>query len=304
MNRSATPRPHPRGPALPAVACALLVCAIAVAGEPLRVIIPGLEAKPGMEAKTDVRQDYFVELLRLALEKSADSDGPFVLQTCNLEMQFQDRGLRLLQRGEVINLAWTMTSIEREQQLLPIRIPLLKGLLGYRIFIIREADQDKFAAVRSLDDLKRFTAGQGLRWPDTEILRANGLDVLVGSSYDGLFAMLRKHRFDYFPRGITEAWKELEAHSGQGLAVENTLLLHYPTAIYYFVNKNDTNLAARIERGLRRAIEDGSFESLFQHYNARWIEGTDMKQRRIFELENPLLPAETPLAETGLWFHP
>jgi hypothetical protein len=54
-----------------------------------------------------------------------------------------------------------MTSLEREGILLLVHIPLLKGLLGSRIFIIRKDQQTEFAAIETQGQLKSYTTGQG-----------------------------------------------------------------------------------------------------------------------------------------------
>ncbi len=73
----------------------------------------------------------------------------------------QGRAILSLMQGEHVDVVWTMTSRKREKQLLPIRIPLLKGLQGYRIFIINENDNEKFNKISTLEDLRELVAGQG-----------------------------------------------------------------------------------------------------------------------------------------------
>ncbi|WP_037028241.1 substrate-binding periplasmic protein [Psychromonas aquimarina] len=257
------------------------------------------------QGSLDQRSLYVIDLLRLALEKTANTDGPYRLETINRKM-FQGRAIKQLAAGKSVDVIWTMTSVEREQQLLPIRIPLLKGLLGHRIFIIRAEDKEKFSMISTLDDLKGLTAGQGHDWPDSEILRANGIKVISSPSYKGLFSMLEMKRFDYFPRGINEPWAEVAAHKDKHFIVEETLLIQYPAPQYFFVNKDNTQLALRLERGLRLAITDGSFDRLFYHHpaNREIFESAKIEQRKIFRFKNPLLPAETPLQEKVLWYSP
>ena len=92
-----------------------------------------------------------------------------------------------------------------------VPIPINRGIVGYRIFLIRKASRNDFARITNLADLLEtgFKAGQG-RWTDVDILRDNGIDVVVGNNYEGLFSMLMEKRFDFFPRGINEAFEELE----------------------------------------------------------------------------------------------
>ena len=39
---------------------------------------------------------------------------------------------------------------------LPVRIPIRKGILGYRIFLIRKQVREKFAKITTLDELKQL----------------------------------------------------------------------------------------------------------------------------------------------------
>ena len=211
-----------------------------------------------------------------------------------------------LAKGQSIDVMWTMTSKEREGILLPVRIPLLKGLLGYRIFLIREGDADKFKQVLNLSQLRHFVAGQGHDWPDTQILRASNLPVHTSSNYEGLFSMLKARRFDYFPRGINEIWPELDAHKDQGMVIDKYLMLYYPSPIYFFFNPKNVALARRVEDGLKLAIEDGSFDRIFFSHPAhkKMFEQVAFEARTIITLNNPLLPAETPLENRQLWLQP
>ena len=256
------------------------------------------------EVPDDTRNAYFLAVLQLALEKTADQ-GNIALQPAS-EAMTQSRALQRLSEGDGIDVVWSMTSIEREKQNRPIRIPLLKGLMGYRLLIIRAEDQSWFRRVQTIDQLRELRAGQGHDWPDTEILRANGLAVEATVDYDSLFRMLQLGRFDYLPRAVNEPWEELALRPGRGLAVEEGLMLYYPTAEYFFVHRDNDALAERIELGLRRALADGSFDKLFREHpvNANAFGKANILKRRIIRLDNPLLPPETPFDQPGLWWAP
>jgi len=252
--------------------------------------------------QTDPRNQYFLDLLSMALEKTANIEGPFQLKMVNHKM-YQGRALRSLNNG-ILDIVWTMTSTEREQQALAIYIPLLKGLQGYRIFIIRQQDEKTFSRINTVEDLQHFIAGQGHDWPDSYILKANGLPVVSVAGYDSLFTMLRKNRFDYFPRGVNEAWDEIDKRPNQGLVVEKTLVLQYKAPIYFFVSKNNQALASRIERGLRLAIKSGNFDRLFYNHPSTQaiFKRAQLNKRKVLKLDNPLLPITSPLADKSLWY--
>jgi hypothetical protein len=181
---------------------------------------------------------------------------------------------------------WDGSNKQREEELLPVRISLLRQLNDYRVFLIRAEDIDKFHAIKSLDDLRKLSAGAGVNWPSTDILRANGLPVVTSIAYEYLFPMLEVRRFDYMPRGIYEAWYEQRIHAAKGFVIEDSIFLHYSVPFYFFVNRDDTRLAERIERGLRIAMRDGSFDTLFNSFPAFRRSEAEISagKRRIFEL--------------------
>jgi hypothetical protein len=258
----------------------------------------------GTSVTYDETKEYKYQLLQLILEKTQKTDGPFKIETPKHEIT-QARDIDLLARG-YFDVVLTLTSKEREEELHPIRIPIYKGMYGYRIATINQSDQPKFSALRTLKDFQQLWAGQVEVWPDTQILRANGFKVVGVSGYVELFAMLKKRRFDFFPRGVHEPWKELADVKIPGLVVEKDLVLHYPAPGYIFTRKGNQKLADRLERGFRMAIEDGSFDRFF--YNHPDIKNVltraDLKKRRIFELKNPVLPKDTPLNDKKLWYTP
>ena len=247
--------------------------------------------------EADSRLDYPVRLLELALKKSGiDYD----IRSHPRPMP-QGAALSRLASGAGVNVVWSMTSKDREEQLLPIRVPIDKGLFGYRIAFVREQNKGVISGVKGLADLRAFSAGQGYDWPDTSILQGNGLRVTTSTAYEGLFAMLQAGRFDYFPRSILEIRDETAVAGKQQLVVEDKVLLYYPAAIYFFVNKKDSVLANAIEAGLNKAMADGSFDALFYERFGDVIKRANLRGRVAIALNNPLLPAATPLGRKALW---
>lgn len=246
---------------------------------------------------------YALALLTAALERTP---GRYQLQPTPVPMA-QSRALLAIEHdSKSVQVMWTMTTREREERLLPIRIPIYRGLIGWRVLLQRSADAEQLASVHNLDELKRFSFGQRHDWPDTAILRANGLKVLTSQNYPGLFQMLAAGRFDLFPREVVVAWQEQAraAESGLKLSIDSQLVLHYPTAFYFFTSRNRQDLAADIERGLEAMIADGSFQRLFEQYHGDTLRQANLHKRRIIELHNPDLPPATPFARKELWFQP
>lgn len=267
------------------LAAAMLVAPAVLAQPPLQLVIPAMA--PGSEEHTG----YFPLLLRLAMEKTEREDGPFVISNYAYDLTSPRKSLEL-QRNGVINVMWDGTNPQRERDLLPIRISLLRELNDYRPFLIRREDQALFRNVHTLADLRKLRAGAGFNWPSVDVLRHNGLPVETSVSYGSLFPMLKAKRFDYFPRGGHEAWAEERVHAQEGLMVEPTLFLHYRTPFYFFVNRDNPALADRIERGLKLAMADGSFDRLLNSYPAyrRGLAEIAARKRTVIELELPTPP--------------
>lgn len=274
-------------------ACALAWSMMAGAqAAPMRVAYP--------QPQIELDRGYFVKVLELVMRKSR---AQYQLQSWDVKA-IKGRAVEELAHGSNVDVIWAMTTREREQQLLPVRIPIDMGLAGWRIGVINAQDRARFAAVHTLGQLKQFKIGQGFDWADTAVLKANGLDVVTAATAENLHAMLVAKRFAYFPRSIRQAGGEAALHAAQGEVVEPTLALHYPAAVYFFVNKNNPALAAALESGLRRARRDGSFDKLFRAYNTDLIRRAHLDRRTVLELPNPDLPDETPLRQKDLWYSP
>ncbi|MER2491954.1 substrate-binding periplasmic protein [Catenovulum sediminis] len=247
----------------------------------------------------DKRQNYPIRLLGRALALS----DPSLKLTQFAEQVGQDKALNMLNSGQ-IDVVWTMTNKQREALYLPIRIPIVKGLSGWRLLLIKDEHQRIFDTIGSVNQLSLFKAVQGESWPDTQILRANQLRVISYEGYDQLFEILINGEAQYFPRSVFEIWEEALTYSKQGIAIEKNLVLQYPTALYFFVNSREDVLAKKIEQGLNMMRENGEFDDLFMHTFGPAILKANLLQRTVIRLENPSLPKETPLQDKTLWYQP
>ena len=191
-----------------------------------------------------------------------------------------------------LDIAHFPTSIEREKGAIAIQIPLIDGLLGYRVCLIKENQQYKFSNINNKQDLidQGITIGQHQDWPDSKILRSNGLQVKTSHKYDLLFQQLKKQRFDCFLRGINEINDEYSQHAGARFAIENSLLIHYPYLMYFFVNESRPDLAQRLTLGLTRLQENGTLTRLLDHYYKDRLAKLHLHDRKIIYLDNSILP--------------
>ncbi len=259
------------------------------------------------QSEEDASHHYFSALLQQALDKTAAEYGsaqaqptPFVLE--------QGRAEQALKAGQHIDVYWMGTSLEREQELAAIRIPLLKGLLGYRGLIIRESERLFFSKRVNWLRLNLRSICQGMHWPDSDILESGGFRVIRSARFKSMFAMLENFRCDMFPRGIHEGPAEVSAHSQNSdkLGWFDQYLIYYPFPMYFFTKKDNVVLTDRIAKGLEMMIDDGSFMTFMQQHPvtqhlfplAQWPERVEVK------LLNTQLPADTDITDRRYWVVP
>jgi hypothetical protein len=249
-------------------------------------------------SRGDANANYAISMIKLAL-KHAEKKYSLDIFDATLTGERQKQGLI---EGS-IDVSWTATNNDMEEHTLPVRVPLYKGLLGYRVLLMNAESLSNFRHINSRQDLLSHTFGQGRGWTDTTILKANGLTVIEANKYESLFHMVDGKRFEAFPRGVHEPWLEMKNRPELNLAVDNRVMLVYKMPFYLFVTPTRPDLAKAIEQGLLAAIDDGSFDELFFTNDTvrTVIEKVDLSYRMVFELKNPDLPPKTPLNNTKLW---
>jgi hypothetical protein len=251
---------------------------------------------PG-DNRAKIRSAYQVALLELALSYSKYN---FDVKPNGRDIH-RARNHMLLKDNQFVHILWTATTPELEENFLPIKIPVLRGLLGFRIPLVHADTPDILKFVSTPEDLQQLVAGQLVIWSDTKILRSNDIPVTNGSNFGALFHMLSIKRFDYFPRSIAEVYNDWSMFRALPIAIDKHIAIYYPNVMYFFVNKQNTFLHKEILDGLEKAIQNGSFEKLFHLYHAQNIEKANLRNRRIITLKNPLLPDQLPTHRPELW---
>lgn len=279
--------------------CTCLLGAIvsleAVSAEPIRI--------RGPQGNFDASHGYYQGLIELAYEKIGK---PISIEYS--PYMVQGRALNELRAGRLVDIYWAGTDESREQALGVVKIPLNKGLLGYRVFITHRDNIERFKKVTKLDDLRDFRLCQGAHWPDTDILLSSGLVVSPNPVYENMFRQTNAKRCDAFPRGINEAQSEIEArkNSMPDLQIYKDLIIYYPFPMYFFVQKGNTQLLSDLEKGLEMSISDGSFDRYMESHpstkhlfpNDRW------NKSEIFIIDNPFLSKEINTNDERYWIVP
>jgi len=202
----------------------------------------------------------------------------------------QNRAVKQLSNDIDIDLNWSVTNVDREEQLLAIKLPIYQGLIGWLVLFIRPDDIEKFEAVKTINDLMNFTAVQRFDWADFDILKENLLPVEGNFTFVNHSKAVIDGLVDYFPRSVLEAQREIIAQRNQQLVIEPSLLLKYPSAHYFFVNKNNTELANIIEKGFRALIANGDYQALFNQYFGASLKKLNLDNRTVIHLKNASFP--------------
>ena len=252
----------------------------------------------GPRDNIDPAHHFFISLIKSLLVESLYDDVQLV------------SGLKLSQArifkhidNDIIDIVWSGTNIYREENYTPIRIPIFKGLLGHRFIIIHKDNLAKFEQISKPEQLKKLIACQGIHWPDSNILEANGYIVNRVVHYEAMFKMILKKRCDYFPRAIYEAFSERELlkKTNPELIVYDKIMLQYKLPVYFFVKKNNHALAEIIENNFIKYINNGEFTKSMNISNLL-PKNINWDKVNIFALENLQLPPKTPINNKLLWF--
>jgi len=231
---------------------------------------------------------YVVRLLAEAIQRGRLD---CTLQPLPVQRIIQGRlELELAQPEGRADLMWAMASRQRETQVTAVRVPLDRGLIGWRVLVVRRDELPRWPRTLSLEQLQARRAGQGLHWPDVDILRSNGLRVETGLDASALYAMLRKGRIDYFPRSVLEVTDELTQLAASDLAIVPGLLLRYPAASYVYLGTGTEALASPLADALRALAADGRMRALFDEFFGAQLAALQLPQRRAISLGNPLNP--------------
>lgn len=257
--------------------------------------------------KGETRFNYHVALMNEALTKISDEDTYYVLKGIETDAN-ESLLVRLLELGR-IDLMFRPVSKTMENNFLPIRIPLDKGLLGWRLLLINKKKQTKFNQVKTLNDLQKIKLIQGQGWNDVLVYEFNGVPIFQENQFSKMFNIISKQAdIDAFPRGIQEIFDEHDewSKSYPQLAIEQSVVLHYDFVRYVWLKPNEQGqfLKNKIELGLEMMLEDGSFDEIFNQYFGDIIKKANLENRVKIELENPFMPDTVPYDREELWLNP
>ncbi|MCQ8878572.1 transporter substrate-binding domain-containing protein [Pseudoalteromonas shioyasakiensis] len=190
-----------------------------------------------------------------------------------------------LDKNTSINLAWLSIKPNSAVNLIHTTLPIYKGLHGKRLLMINKDQQQRFASINTLDDLKPLIALQKQSWSDFEVLKRNGLTVNGELSYRSMIKALETKLGDYFPRSVSAIEAEVAKQQHLNLMVEPTIMLHYTNQYFFYSHKANKQLITLLQQGLIKMQQSGEFESLYQHYFGEKEQRLSLSTRKAFQLQ-------------------
>ncbi|WP_144211576.1 hypothetical protein [Shewanella donghaensis] len=239
------------------------------------------------DSERDTRYEYTHNIMELILIHTEDDFGEWEIKTSSVPMT-ASRVLSELVSGQLINVIAEAPKPHWNEKLIAIDVPLRKGIQGFRVFIIKQQNQSLFANITSFEQFKKIPTGSGMFWSTRFAMEQAEMNVVIGSSYNGLFHMLDKERFISFGRGINEAYDEVAAYRKDypDLMVEKNTLLHIPLVTLFYVSPTLPELANRIQIGLQRIKANGLFDDMFYREHCRVLIQSQLDKRLVFTIDN------------------
>ncbi|EWH08856.1 hypothetical protein DS2_15394 [Catenovulum agarivorans DS-2] len=250
---------------------------------------------------SDDRKAYTNRLLTAALNANTAHNHFESVKQVSVSYGYDARAY-LVSKGQA-DVTYFPAEKKIERHLIPIRVPLYKGLMGYRFLLIQAKDQTKFDSISNLQQLKRLLKGTGTRWRMTQVYQYHNFAHVKADTNHSLYKMLNVGRFDYTTRGVIEASETqriIQKRFGN-LAIENNILLYTELPIYFFVGADNPALAKRIESGLHSLIKTGKFDKIFAQFFATVPTDLALETRRVLYVENPFLSAESKHNAQTFW---
>lgn len=240
--------------------------------------VPGIIATP---------ENYTMLVLKEALEATIPDYGPYSLKYADREMTRQ-RTFNEMQIGERVNVADTPVTAGWSEKFIRVPIPVQRGILSYRLFMVTSKNADLLAKVETLEDLKKIRQGSGNQWAITRALKEHKFNIIEATTKESLLNMLGAGRFDIYGRGINEIFGELSAHSKThpNIVLDKHIALYSYLPTYFHVSPNQGRIAERIDIGLRKINAIGLHEKLFLQHHKNFINAAALDKRKIFILRS------------------
>ena len=246
---------------------------------------------------------YHADLLQMVLKKTEEEYGPCKLIVIETNKPLNRIHL-YIDGGQLFDTVDSTVNPSRDQKLLPIRFPIYRGFMGYRVMIIRQGDQARFNGINSLETMRSITIGAGMNWYDRKLVQQQNIPTVTGDDLGALYRMLPVGRFDAILRGVHEVKIDELRVKASGHSLESNVVLAYPLPVNFYVRKSHHLLAERLRSGLEKGIADGSFQTFFYQHPLikETLKRVQLEKRKFLYLCNPTLSRDSPLEKPKYWY--
>lgn len=242
--------------------------------------------------------EYLTDVLELILENTVTEYGPYELRFYSKTLSTNRVKLET-ERGDLVNVQFSPVwsgNLLNPNNVIQVEFPIFYGMLSLRSLIVYDNDDSglRLSTVDSYHDMQQFRVGQGAGWGDTDILKANQIEVVEAQMYEFLFPMLARNRFDYISLSVLEAQASVEASRSlyPNLRIHQGLNLFYPMPLFLYVNADQEKIARRLAAGLDIAFSDGSLKQIFDGYFHQIQADLVDNKKKLVILHNPTFTEE------------
>lgn len=230
------------------------------------------------------RHVYYVRLLEEALRQAGYTPDIQIIQGAP-----QPRIWQMLASNQ-ISLMWGVQTTARNKEFASVENDLTNGLIGQRVFLVREGEQDMFAHVHSLAQLRQtgMIGGVGEGWFDAELWPLNKLPVYIkGGDWRLMFRMVANGERDvnYVVRGVNEIINEVREYPG--LAIESNLVLQHDRDMRFYLSPEAAALKPVLQEALAKADRSGLKKKLIKQLIMPELDVLHLNKRTRLKLVSP-----------------
>jgi hypothetical protein len=231
----------------------------------------------------DKRHVYYTKLL----EESLAALGYEVKYTF-VKGVSQPRIWKMVESDQ-LSFIWGVQTKIRDTEYAFVDNRLTNGLIGQRLMLIPKGQEQAYAGVNSLEDLRRLDkmGSVGVNWFEAELWAINRLPVYTKSGdWRELFPMVRSgaRGIDYVVRGANEIAVEAAHYD---LAVEPRLMLTYERDMRYYLSPSTARYKALFDKALAQADRSGLKKELIARYFGRDLKSLNLEKRVRLKLAMP-----------------
>lgn len=234
----------------------------------------------------NAKSAFVMKVINAALDE-VGFDGQFeVVEFAGMNQAFEGLA-RNENAAKRLDIIVSGVNKKHEADHLPVYRPFEKGLLGFRVCIINQNQQDVFNDIKTVSDFIDLNAEVVLvkGWPDIPISTKNGLPVKVTSSYKGAIEATQKSSPACFSRSVIEVRAESVRYPK--LSIENHLALVYPFTDILYVSRHNKLLYKKLSRGMKAIGQNGVHRAIFEEYYGELLESHNFYDRKLIILNNP-----------------